>query len=102
MQFFNFDLIVFGLPNLTGKHTRQALDRLPFPSRHRRRIDFVLAAISCVVPSPRSASIATLALNLSEKLRLLVILYPVFAIGYILTRWPILQEHFKQRYYRHK
>ena len=74
VELFDFGLVVFDLLCLVGKYSRQAVNRLLFPCRHLRWVDFLgLAAISCAVLSPSSASRATVALNLSEKLRLVVI-----------------------------
>ena len=73
MELFDFGLIVLSLRDLVEKHARQAINCLPLPCRHLRWMDFVLGAISCAILSPRSASSATVTLNLSEKLRLFVI-----------------------------
>ena len=97
MQLFHFGLAVFCFPERVGKYTGQAINRLSFP--HRRCVGWILclAAISCPVLSPRRASSATAALNLSEKLSLQVIKYPVVIVGYILARCPYLPDHFSLR-----
>ena len=42
VELFDFGLVVFDLLCLVGEHARQAVNRLPFPCRHLRRVDFVL------------------------------------------------------------
>jgi len=42
MKFFDLGLVVFSPPNLIRKNTRQAINRLPFPSCHLRWMHFVL------------------------------------------------------------
>ena len=41
MKLFDFGSVIFSLPGLVGEHTRQAINCLPFPSRHLRRVKLV-------------------------------------------------------------
>ena len=42
MKLFDFGLVVFRPPDLVREHTRQAINRLPFPCCYLRWMHFVL------------------------------------------------------------
>jgi hypothetical protein len=55
LNFVFFSFVVFSSPDLIRKHARQAIDRLPFPRRHLRRMNLMLGyyLLRCVISTKR-------------------------------------------------
>ena len=97
MKLFDFGFVIFSLPDLVGEHTRQAINCLPFPCCNLRRVNLVFGC------NFLRRLVSAMRLKCYRGLKLIwkncvssSFLYPVFKVGYILARCPVLPDHFTQ------
>ena len=91
MKLFDFGFVILNLPDLVGEHARQAIDCLPCPCRHLRRVDLVLGCnfLRRLVSAKRLKRYRGLKLILKTS----SFLYPVFKLGYM-CGCPVLRKEF--------